>query len=45
MKKNLPNWVTLAAAIDLIGVGISQGQHTQLLSKAIRVCMESVGIG
>lgn len=45
MKKNLPAWLTLAAAFALIGVGLSQGQHTQVLSKAIRVCMECVGIG
>ena len=45
MKKNLPAWMTLAAAIALIGVGLSQGQHTQVLSRAIRVCMECVGIG
>ncbi len=45
MKKNLPALLTLAAAVLLIGLGISQGQHTQVLAKAIRVCMECVGIG
>ena len=45
MRKNFPAWLTLIAAVVLIGVGLSQGQHIQVLSKAIRVCMECVGIG
>ena len=45
MKKNLPAWLTLAAAALLIGIGLSQGQNAQVLAKAIRVCMECVGIG
>lgn len=45
MRKNFPALLTLMAALVLIGIGISQGQHTQVLSKAIRVCMECVGIG
>ena len=45
MRKNFPAWLTLIAAAVLIGIGLAQGQHTQVLSKAIRVCMECVGIG
>ena len=45
MKKNLSAWLTLAAAALLIGIGLSQGQNAQVLAKAIRVCMECVGIG
>ena len=45
MKHDLPAWLTLAAAALLIGIGLCQGQHTQVLVKAIRVCMECVGIG
>ena len=45
MKKNLPAWVTLAAALVLIAIGIFQGQPAQVLFKAIRICMECVGIG
>lgn len=45
MKKNLPAAVTLALAAVLIALGIVQGQPAQVLAKAIRVCMECVGIG
>ncbi|MDY4754996.1 MAG: CD1871A family CXXC motif-containing protein [Candidatus Faecousia sp.] len=45
MKKNLPAWLTLAAALALIVLGIVQKQPAQVLAKAIRVCMECVGIG
>ena len=45
MKKNLPALLILAAAVLLIVVGIFQGQHTQVLAKAVRICMECVGIG
>lgn len=45
MKKNLPALLTLAVAVLLIGLGISQGQPTQVLAKAVRICMECVGIG
>lgn len=45
MKKNLPAWLTLCAAGVLIVYGIVQKQPGQVLAKAIRVCMECVGIG
>ena len=45
MKKNLPAWLTLAAAAVLMGIGLAQGQNVQVLANAIRVCMECVGIG
>lgn len=45
MKKNLPAWLALAAALALIVLGIMQKQPAQVLAKAIRVCMECVGIG
>ena len=45
MKKNLPAWLTMAAALVLIALGIAQKQPAQVLAKAIRVCMECVGIG
>ena len=37
MKKNLPAWLTLAAALALIVLGIVQKQPAQVLAKAIRV--------
>ena len=45
MKKNLPAWLTLLAAFVLIFWGIAENQPSQVLAKAIRVCMECVGIG
>ena len=45
MKKNLPAWLTILAAGALSAFGIAQNQPAQVLSKAIRVCMECVGIG
>lgn len=45
MKKNLPAAVTLALAAVLIVIGVVQRQPAQVLAKAIRVCMECVGIG
>ena len=45
MKKNLPAWLTLYAALVLIVLGVTQNQPAQVLAKAIRVCMECVGIG
>lgn len=45
MKKNLPAFLTLALAAVLIAIGVSKGQSAQVLAKAIRVCMECVGIG
>lgn len=45
MKRNFPVCILIAAAAVLIIIGIAQGQPEQVLSKAIRVCMECVGIG
>lgn len=45
MKRKNPALVLMAAALVLILLGITQGQPQQVLSKAIRVCMECVGIG
>ena len=45
MKKNLPAWLTLSAAAALILWGVAENQPAQVLARAIRVCMECVGIG
>lgn len=36
---------SIAIAALLILVGISQGQHWNVLAKATKVCLECVGIG
>lgn len=45
MKRKIPALVLIAVGLGLILLGISQGQPQQVLAKAIRVCMECVGIG
>lgn len=45
MRRNGFAWLLLAGAALLILTGITQGQPAQVLAKAIRVCMECVGIG
>ena len=45
MKRNSPAMVIIAAAALLIIIGIVQGQPSQVMSKAIRICMECIGIG
>lgn len=44
MKKWIP-WLLMAAGAALCLVGIAQGQPAQVMAKAVRVCMECVGIG
>lgn len=38
-------WLILAAAAVLTGAGLWLGQHALVLQKAVRVCLECVGIG
>lgn len=45
MKRSIPALLLLIGAAALIALGVWQRQPAQVLSKAIRVCMECVGIG
>lgn len=45
MKQNRAALLTLIIAAGLIATGVLQKQPGQVLVKAIRVCMECVGIG
>jgi len=36
---------TLAAAFLLIGIGLARGEHLEVLQKAVRICLECIGIG
>ena len=37
--------VLLAVGAAFVGVGLKMGQATQVLQKAIRICLECIGIG
>ncbi len=45
MKRNIPCMLLASAGVVLIGIGIALGQPGQVLMKAVRICMECVGIG
>ena len=45
MTKGMVSVILLAVSIIFIAIGISQGQHTDVMNKAIRICLECVGIG
>ncbi len=45
IKNNSKSLIVLAAAIALLAAGIALGQYSQVLGKAIRICLECIGIG
>lgn len=45
MKKEALSYTVLAIALAFMGIGIALGQQGQVLAKAVRICMECVGIG
>ncbi|MBO4746590.1 MAG: thioredoxin [Clostridiales bacterium] len=45
VEKNILAIAVMLVGIALIAYGISTGQVTAVLNKAIRVCMECIGIG
>lgn len=49
MKKfiinNLRSLIAILTATILIIAGLLAGQHLQVLQKAIRICLECIGIG
>ena len=45
MKKNTVMFCTVALGLLLIALGLMSGQAELVLAKAIRICMECVGIG
>lgn len=40
-----PTLLIFTVAIAFIGIGLYQGQQIDVLNKAIRICLECVGIG
>ena len=45
IKNNHKGLITLIAALALLTAGIALGQYSQVLGKAIRICLECIGIG
>ena len=45
MKKNLPPALLLIVSAALVVIGAAQGQAAQVLAKAVKICLECVGIG
>ena len=45
MRRNLALGLTLAAGLALMALGIARGEPGLVMAKAVRVCMECVGIG
>ena len=45
MKRNLPGVLLASAGAVLIGIGICRGQPGQVMMKAVRICLEGVGLG
>ncbi|MBO7424173.1 MAG: thioredoxin [Clostridiales bacterium] len=45
MKRYLPAILLMVCAAALIGVGIYLRQPESVLHKAVRICMECIGLG
>ena len=45
MKNNVPAWLALLLALGLIAAGCLAGQPGAVMAKAVRICLECVGIG
>lgn len=45
MKEKISTILCFAVAASFIVIGLMQNQHIKVLNKAIKICMECVGIG
>ena len=45
MRRNLPALAAALTGAALVGLGLALSQQGAVLAKAIRVCMECVGLG
>ncbi len=44
LKINIARGAAIAAALICIGVGIARGEPAVVLRKAIRICLECIGV-
>ncbi len=44
-KKHILRIACLTIGIGFVGLGISRGEVAEVLGKAVRVCLECIGIG
>ena len=44
-KRNAAALALLALGLVMMGVGIARGEAAVVLTKAVRICMECIGIG
>ena len=45
IKSVLPTAALLVVSAVMILIGVTQGQAAQVLAKAVKICLECVGIG
>ena len=43
--KRMISFVVLAVSILFIGIGLARKEHLEVLQKAVRICLECIGIG
>ncbi len=43
--KNILRCCCLAAGVGFIGLGLYRGEAGEVLDKAVRICLECIGIG
>lgn len=44
-KINIFGFLLLAIGVVLMASGVMNGEHTEVFQKAIRICLECIGIG
>lgn len=44
-KENILRILISAAALCFIVIGIANGEHREILGKAVRICLECIGVG